>query len=361
MDYLRKVFTKKQIIWLIISGGVLLLFFIIMGIGVALSRTQEVQLSDRRWDPKGDYAMVSVFFSDIAFATEDTVKELNFNIETALDKEAITAPNENARRSVYGYSALDKLKVASEKSEQEVKVFGVGGDYFLMHPLKLLSGNYFDGNDIMQDHIIIDNDTAWQLYGSYDIAGKPVWINKKPLIISGVYERDEGRLNDLAGNNEKTVYVSYESLVNADSEATINCFEILMPNPVSGYALKIVKEAVTLDENRVSIVENTKRFNWTRLIRHFTAVGSRSMNSKSIVYPYWENMARGMEDILTPFVAVDLILFVFVCGNIIVLIARMWKNRTIHTADVKNFLERRLEIYREKKKELKKPEGGEYL
>ncbi len=362
MSYLKKVFTKKQIVWLIVTGAVLILFFINLAIGIGLSKTQNVQISADRWDSKGEHAMLSVFFSDMAYATEDTMKELSFNIDEGLDKEAVSASNDHARRKVDGYSSTGKISVTSDTSTQEVKAYGVGGDYFLMHPLKMLSGSYFDGNDVMQDHIILDNDTAWLLYGSYNIVGKPVWIGDKLHIVSGVYERDKGRLNDLAGNNEATAYISYESLAAAmGGDAPINCYEVLMPNPVSGFAEKIVKDAIHFEENRFTIVQNTGRFHWTKLIKNVGAFGSRSMNGKSILYPYWENMARGLEDIITPFVVIGLLLFIFVVANIIVLLARMWKNREIHSSDVKNYLERRLEIYREKKREMKKPEGGEYL
>lgn len=361
MDYLKSVFTKKQILWLIISGSVLLLFLIIMGIGIKMSETQSAQMGAKRWSKDNDYAQVSAFFSEMAHASEDTVKELNFKIDQKLDEDSLVAPNKNARRRVSGYSALGEVSVTSEKNTQEVKAIGIGGDFFLFHPLKMISGSYFDGEDVMQDHVILDHETAWQLFGSTDVVGQQVLIGGEVHIISGVYEKDRGRLNRLSGNDEPTVFVSYESLENYGYVICFNSFEVIMPNPVTGYALKILTDAMPIDKARCQIVENSGRFNFVKLLPHVASFGSRSMNEKSVLYPYWENMARGMEDLITPLCVIDLLLFLFVVTNLVVLIVRMWTKRTIHFKDVKNFFERRVEIYREKKKENKKLDGGEYL
>ena len=93
------------------TGAVLILFFINLAIGIGLSKTQNVQISADRWDSKGEHAMLSVFFSDMAYATEDTMKELSFNIDEGLDKEAISAANDHARRKVDGYSSTGKSYV----------------------------------------------------------------------------------------------------------------------------------------------------------------------------------------------------------------------------------------------------------
>ena len=358
-DYLRKVFTKKQILWLIISGGGLVVFSLIALFCVRASRTQPAQLFADRFDKDGETTQISIFYSQIAEVTEDNLKELSFKIDNKLDEEFITAKSENGRRRISAYSASGESTVNSEKKSSKVKVIGVGGDYFLFHPLRLLSGSYFDGDDLMQDKILLDEETAWDLYGSPDIVGKPVEIEGVRLLVAGVYKKDTGRFDKLAGNDKNTVYVSYETLEYVSNRTDLDCYEVLLPNPVSGYGMKIVKDAFTLEEDKYEIVENTKRFSWTRLIKRFKTVGARSMNAKAIIYPYWENMARGLEDVLVPWVFIDLILITFVFVNMCVLFARMWKNRTIHKADVKNFIEKRIEIYREERKQ--KKEKGELI
>ena len=44
------------------------------------------------------------------------------------------------------------------------------------------------------------------------------------------------------------------------------------------------------------ILENSERFTAGRLLGLLRQFGLRSMQSRSISYPYWENAARGVED-----------------------------------------------------------------
>ena len=177
--------------------------------------------------------------------------------------------------------------------------------------------------------------------------------------MAAVIKRDTGRLNRLAGNNESTIYLSYDSLKTDMGELGLNSYEVLFQNPVRDYALNTVKDNITEDELRYEIKQNTGRFNWTKLILNVKNFGSRSMNSKTVVFPYWENMARGLEDIMTPICAVAVIMMAFVIVNLIVLLVRMYIKRTIHFKDFKDFVERRIEKYREVRN--RKMEDGEYI
>ena len=62
---------------------------------------------------------------------------------------------------------------------------------------------------------------------------------------------------------------------------------------------------------------------------------------------------------ITPLCVIDLVLFSFVLVNICVLLVRMYTNRTIHKADIKDFIERRIEKYR--KERARKKEEGELI
>ncbi len=359
MEYLKKVFTPKQILWLIISGAVTVVFLAVMFAGIALSKTQPAQLAASRWSKDRDCTQISIFFSEMSAHTPDNIRELDFNIDKKLDEKAIAAATKEARRRVSAYSASGEITVRSRESEVTARAIGIGGDYFLFHPLKLITGSYFDGADLVKDHIILDLETASLLFGSGDVVGQPVEINGKRYYVTGVIEKDTGRLNDLAGNDSKVVYVDYETLEECDKKTSLNAYEVLLPSPVSHFGSDIVKDVVTEDATRYEMVENTGRFSWTRLIKRITAVGSRSMNSKGIIYPYWENMARGLEDMITPLCVIDLVLFSFVFVNICVLLVRMYTNRTIHKKDIKDFIERRIEKYR--KERARKKEEGELI
>ena len=47
---------------------------------------------------------------------------------------------------------------------------------------------------------------------------------------------------------------------------------------------------------RGEIVENSRRFEFGRLLKLAKQFGSRSMQTMGVIYPYWENAARSVED-----------------------------------------------------------------
>lgn len=361
MDYLRKVFNKKQIFWLILTAVALVIFLIVLFTGKRMANSQPAQLGAKRWDSSGGSALVSVFFSDLADFNEDGVKQLNFSIDNALQLESLNSTDSSKRTRISAYSGQTMLTVTSATASQSVKAIGVGGDFFRFHPVNLISGSYFDGDDVMQDQVILDKTTAWYLYGSADVAGQMVEINGVRHLIAGVYEMETGRLSELAGNNEQTIYLSYESLYKNAGVTQISCFETIMPEPVHGFAYKTVCEAISLEENRYMVVDNSARFYWETLIKQVPKLSQRSMNSKSVIYPYWENMARGLEGQLIPLCVIDVSLFAFIVINLVVLLIRLWTNRQIHTKQIKDFVEDRIDDRRKKKRESKKLDGGEYI
>ena len=54
------------------------------------------------------------------------------------------------------------------------------------------------------------------------------------------------------------------------------------------------------------------------------------MSFKDIVYPYWENIARGQEDIFALLLLIKSILLILPCIFVITVIIYMWKNKTWH-------------------------------
>ncbi len=358
MDYLKSVFTKNRIILLITAGGALLLGLILTLIGVGVTSKLKDQQFAKRWSGDNSYAQVSAFFSEMSGFDEDKVKELTHKIESKLGEDSITAPSENARLCVTAYSANGKITISSSSKSVDVKAIGVGGDFFLFHPLELVTGSFFDGEDVMQDYVILDEDTAWNLFGSNNIVGQFVEIGGVRHVVLGVIKRDDGRLNDLAGNKEPTVYMSFDSLKNNGTAGYINTFEALMPNVLTGYAKGVVSDNLSsIDETRYSVIENSGRFYFTKLLKNVSNFGTRGMNGKGLVYPYWENIARGYEDYLTPVACIATVCYAYAFVIVFITLIRMWRLRQIHFKDVKDFVERQIEVYRERKANQKE---GEY-
>lgn len=353
MEYILTVFDKRHIKLLISSLVTLILGLILVLIGVTVSSKQRDQNFQKRWCDDRSYAQVSAFFSEIADFNQDGVKELKYKIDNKLTLDALSPASVNGRLWVYAYCANGKVSISSSSKSVDVKAIGIGGDFFLFHPLELLSGSYINDENGSKDLVVLDENTAWALFGSNDIVGQIVEIGGKRHVVSGVVKKDSGRLNDLAGNKESIIYMSYESLSENGNVSYINTYEALMPNPLTGYAREVLKELAPGDENRIEVIENSERFRWTKLLKLVKGYGTRSMNPKGVIYPYWENVARGIEDYLAPLAVAGLAFFSYTILTLIYMLIRMWKKRMIHFADIKDFVERKLEERRERKKEVK--------
>ncbi|MBR2037873.1 MAG: ABC transporter permease [Lachnospiraceae bacterium] len=328
---------KRKRLWILLLSCIVcvLLALGLHGFSSILKNQLQHEQVAVNWDAEGNTAQISVFFSESEKyflresleQTEFQLKNWYYQILNELETASITAQTANptARLLLYGYSAAGEISMQSEHNDVRVKAYGVGGDFFQFHPLKLVSGGYFSESDLMQDRVILDTDTAWQLFGSNDVVGMFVLIEKIPHMVVGVYERESGYFNDAAGNDKSCVFVSHETLYNHGQYHGLESVEYLIPNPVTGFGAGIVeKQTNGMD---VAIVEHQKRFEFTSLIGILKQFGTRSMGLSGITFPYWENMARGYEDILAGILLTELVLFTYAAIVFIGLIWYLWIHR----------------------------------
>ncbi|MCM1325431.1 MAG: ABC transporter permease [Bacteroidales bacterium] len=341
---------------LIISGAVSsLIFVVLLCIANHMAGEQSSQNMAERWSKEKDVAQISCFFSVGAYVSEDDIKEFEHTIDSALLEASISQESENpgARLWIDAYSADGKISIASDKTTLQAAAIGIGGDFFQFHPQQLLTGSYFSGNDLMQDYCVIDEDAAWQLFGSNDVAGQIVTIRGIPHIVTGVVRRPQGRLYKAAGLDATLVYVSYQTLSELGTNYGINHYEIAMPNPVKNFAFNHVKENIGVDEKNMEVLENTSRYSLLARFKTVAAFGTRSMNGKAIIYPYWENIARGYEDIIALLTAVMIPFLLYPIGLALTAFIKWWKHKGWTLKDVwKKGLdkwERFLEKQREKR------------
>lgn len=320
-----------------ISGAIsFILFLILLAVSNHLGKMQTAQQMADRWSEKKDVAQVSCFFSANANITIDRIEEFEHSLEGSLQEASITSESANpsARLWADAYSADGKITLSTDRGMVDADAVGIGGDFFLFHPMQLLYGGYFSGNDVNQDYCVIDEDAAWQLFGSNDVAGMTVYIGKEPHIVTGVIRRPGGRMEDAAGLDSTLVYVSYQTLDRLGKNNGLNHYEIVMPNPVSGFALNLVRENMGMEEKEVEILENSTRYSLLNRLRTAAAYGTRSMNGKAIIYPYWENIARGYEDIIAILTVFALIFVLYPTAIVLVIFIKWWKHKGWTMKDV---------------------------
>ncbi len=287
------------------------------------------------WDDEGHTAQISIYFSEAEkYGLRESLERTSYQLElwyhellAELETASITTGTENptARLMVYGYSATGTISAQTEHGNATVKAYGVGGDFFQFHPLKLLYGGYFSESDLMQDRVILDTDTAWKLFGSNDVVGMFIMIDGTPHMVVGVYERESGYFNDAAGNDESCIFVSHATLYEHGQYHGLETVEYLIPNPVTGFALGLVQKQC--DGMDVAVMEHQNRFDFMSLIGIIKKTGTRSMGLSGITFPYWENIARGYEDILAGLLLVELILLAYIIIAFVGWIWYIWLHR----------------------------------
>lgn len=290
---------KRKHIALIVINGVSILFFAVMTLLAAMVKCSlpDQHTADRWTDGSNRYAQVSIYTDSSASFSTDSIFMARVNIEKKLIENSLISENENARVMVDSFStAQNKITLSAEHGNAEANMIATGGDFFIFHPLDLISGYYYSESDLMHDRIMIDEVLAWQLYGSSDISGKPVIIGEKYFFVSGVFRASENNDVQKVYGNSPRVFMPYQGYELLNGDVSFNSYEVCLPDPVTGIGMQMVSEAFTLDETTSRIIENSARYSLKNRFDIISNFGMRSISDNAVVYPYWENAARITED-----------------------------------------------------------------
>lgn len=317
----KKRNLKKRI--LIIAEIVCIIAALICtGVICALAGTLESQKAAERWqgDSELEFEQISCFLPEDQKITVNDVYAFRSVAEDEIHKAALDITADN-RLYVDAWSTMGKVKAETDKGSCECAVIAVGGEYFTMHPFKLKSGNYLTGHDLMQDRIILDKEVAWRLFGGYDLQGCQVWINGEDYVVAGVIEREDDFASEKAYTAGMGIYMSLEGYSAVAGETGISCYEIVLPEPVDGFAKGVAEDKFPI--GRGEIVDNTERFKAGSLLRLIGQFGERSMQTRGVIYPYWENAARCIEDWCTLLMLAGIVLAVLPAATVIVMAVRL--------------------------------------
>lgn len=296
-----KGLSRIKLIFLISAGAGLLIALILRIVSLSVISKVPGNKVAENWAKEGGYSHISAYFTPDAGVDADTLKYLHFQIEEKLNAESITTDEEypNAKLTESCFAANGTITVSSQKANVTLNAVGVSGDYFNIHPQEMLSGVYFSDSDLNEDYCIIDRSAAWKLYGSPDIAGQILYVGDKPLVVRGVFDQPQDKLSFAAGARQDFCYVSYNYLKDNGTIYGVSSYDIVMPNPVPDYAMAKIKSNLSVNEDKIDLIENTKRFSILNSLKNLKGVFYRSMRTKAVVYPWWENVARNKADIVS--------------------------------------------------------------
>lgn len=301
------------------------------------------------WAGESDmpFAQLAYYLPNDQIVEEQDIWNFRQTLEKQLTESALEAP-ENGSLYTDAYSGQSTLTVTAERGNAQVKVIGVGGDFFRFHPLLLRSGSYLAETDLMKDRVILDEELAWKLFGGMDLTGLSVTINGADYYVAGVVSREDDRYSSAAYIDGAGMFMSYSALKACDEEVAINCYELVMPNPITSFAKNMVQEHFPL--NGGIVVENSSRYSLGNLLNVIGDFGKRSMGLNGIIYPYWENAVRLTEDYAALFLILAVLFASMPCVSIVVLLVyrvkQLWRNGAKR---VKNNIESAIECRKEKK------------
>lgn len=336
--------SKKQVGFAILTVLSIVCFILFWRTGRGLLSEQGAE----RFSGDGErYAQISTYFTEDDAVSEWNIGSYRSSVQKELEEASIESPYKDARLWLDCYSAKTEAKLVNESATVDATMIGVGGDFFYFHPLTLQKGYYFSEKDVNQDRILVDGEIAWKLFGSYDAVGRIIQINGRNCKIAGVFELPEDKVTKEAVGQKPLLYVPFELLAgsggatppaaggSSGSGPTIDCYQILLPDPVSGFARKMVLKAVAgidltstggsekdVEALRMDIVQNTDRFSFVRLLTVMKESVNRSMHNKPMEYPFWENIARAKEDKAITYLELTII---FVLLPLIVVLYGAWR------------------------------------
>ena len=86
----------------------------------------------------------------------------------------------------------------------------------------------------------------------------------------------------------------------------ITSYEIVYPDPITNFAYNQVKKQFGLEDSQsltgdeeetdIEVINFSTRFRYTKLWKVLREYGSRTSKTNGIIYPFWENECRRIED-----------------------------------------------------------------
>ena len=306
--------------WLLLAVNfVLLLVFAASALGLhAISSSFETVTAARRFGGESGirFAQLSCFLPVGEGKTEEDIWSIRQSLETKFVEQSLTAP-EGGSLFMDAYSGSAVVSVATDHANAQVSAVGVGGNFFYFHPLRLRSGAYIAERDLMDDLVVLDESLAWRLFGGMELTGMTLYINDKPFVVAGVVAMEDDFAAQRALDQEGSLFLSYSALQRLDEKLSIDCYEVVMPDPISGYARGILEQMLPAGEE--TMVENSGRFSLARLCTVIGSFGERSMRNDAVIYPYWENALRFAEDCAALLLVLAVLAALFPLATLIVL------------------------------------------
>ena len=299
--------SRKQKRWLVVCAVLLLLAALCALAALVQSRRLPSQREYERWrgENEQEFAQISCFLPQPSTVRQNDVYAFRYAV-----LDAVSAADVETKEGVYpfidAWSGAGRLTIAGDRGTTQAPVTAVGGAFFEFHPLTLLSGSYLSEDDFSPNRVLLDRELAWELFGGVELSGMTVEINGVEFVVGGVVEREQDWASRKAYTGEKGCFMSFEAYRALTEKDAVDCYEIVLPEPVRGFAAQLVADKFPHGEG--DTVVNSDRFSYSRLLHLARTLPLRSAHSGGVSYPYWENAARIEEDLCAALAALATVL-----------------------------------------------------
>ena len=282
------------------------------------------QQTAQRWQGESslNFCQISCFLPVDERLSLDKIYAFREQTQKALHEASVDVEY-SGQLALDAWSTSGKVQATSELGKGEARIVAVGGDFFQFHPLRLLSGNYISGSDLMKDRVLLDEELAWLLFGGTNLTGLQLKLNGVPFVVGGVIQREQDAFSQRAYTGGMGLFMSFDAYRQLDETAGIDCYELVMAEPVKGFSMNLVRDKFPI--GRGEIVKNTNRFQFSRLFDVLLDYGTRSMQTQGIIYPYWENACRSAEDICSLYLVFGVLLSLFPGVLLTLLLIRLFR------------------------------------
>lgn len=284
----------KMCLWVLGVLLSLLVFGLLWKGDTATVETLSDQRAAQRWQTEEKpYAQATVFLTEDNGIPQDSISGIRLTVENALTAGGVAS---DEHPWLYAFSRTEQAVLKNGIASSNVEMTLISGDYFAIHPMNIRNGWYLDESEIMRDRIVLDRQTAWDLFYSDNVVGQFLEWNGQRYMVAAVVDIPSGKYNDMASEGTQRAWVFADS-PGADVTRGFTCVEMVLPQPVDNFAVSTMKSALDayLPEGTVP-VDNTGRFSLVNRWNALRTISTRWISSQAIAYPYYENAARLTEN-----------------------------------------------------------------
>ena len=287
--------SRRQRVLLVVCLVMLLTSGILFLIARHLSGILYTQQEAERWqgESETEFSQVSCYLPADAKIGLNAVQSFRNAAMTKLREASVDVAGDE-QLMLDCWSTTGKVVAVGETGKGDAAVIAVGGSFFDFHPIRLISGDYLRQSDLMQDRVLLDEELAWLLFGGTDLTGMTVKLNGVPFMVAGVIERETDFASRKAYTAGLGLFMSYDAYTLLEESAGISCYEFVLAQPVKDFAVNVAREKFPIGQGE--IVCNTTRFEYGRRMDVILKYGTRSTQNTGVIFPYWENAARMVED-----------------------------------------------------------------